>query len=132
MRKRRLMAAMLAGTMVFSSVAYADVQEQKHQPVLAQYQIATNTNADVKKEIPSGEETPGDPGQGTPEQDDTCDDRCQVRVEDCGESIGVTVGKCFLDTFTCTQLFFGTFVNQYVGIHILCQFPGMGAHLRPR
>ena len=68
MRKRRLMAAMLAGTMVFSSVAYADVQEQKHQPVLAQYQIATNTNADVKKEIPSGEETPGDPGQGTPEQ----------------------------------------------------------------
>ena len=51
------------------------------------------------------------------EQDDTCDDRCQVRVEDCGESIGVTVGKCFLDTFTCTQLFFGTFVNQYVGIH---------------
>lgn len=68
MRKRRLMAAMLAGTMVFSSVAYADVQEQKHQPVLAKYQIATNTNADVKKEIPSGEETPGDPGQGTPEQ----------------------------------------------------------------
>jgi len=57
------------------------------------------------------------------EQDNTGDDRRQVGVEDCREGVGVTVSQCFLYTLACTEFFFGTFVNQYVGIysHTQCQ-----------
>ena len=57
------------------------------------------------------------------EQDNTGDDRRQVGVEDSREGVGVTVSQCFLYTLACTEFFFGTFVNQYVGIysHTQCQ-----------
>ena len=51
------------------------------------------------------------------EQDDTGKDWSQVRVKDCRECIRVTVSQSSLDTLSCSQLFFCTFVNQYVGIH---------------
>ncbi len=38
-------------------------------------------------------------------------------VEDSREGVGVTVSQCFLHTLACTEFFFGTLVNQYVGIH---------------
>ncbi len=74
MRKKRLIAAVLAGTMVFSSVAYADVQEQgdatetqsveqqleeeqlEEQQLIAEYKVATPVNAAVKEEVPEKEE----------------------------------------------------------------------------
>ncbi len=74
MRKKRLIAAVLVGTMVFSSVAYADVQEQgdatetqsveqqleeeqlEEQQLIAEYKVATPVNAAVKEEVPEEEE----------------------------------------------------------------------------
>ena len=65
MKKRRLMAAMLAGTMALSSVAYADVRDQgkgsEHQITGGQIKVATDSNALVRVETPvSKTQTSGD------------------------------------------------------------------------
>ena len=51
------------------------------------------------------------------QQDNTCDQRSQVRVEDGRESVTITCGNSLLHTLTRTKLFLDTFINKHVGIH---------------
>ena len=56
-------------------------------------------------------------GAGTEiEEYDAGDDRGQVRVEDGRESVAVTVGDGFAQRFAGAKFFFGTFIDQHVGI----------------
>ena len=79
-------------------------------------------------QIDSGEEVTNntdDPGcseatdrTGTDhEQDDTCDQRGEVGVEDGREGIAVTLSHRFLHIFTLAQLLLDTLVDKHVGIH---------------
>lgn len=79
-------------------------------------------------QIDSGEEVTNntdDPGcseatdrTGTDnEQDDTCDQRGEVGVEDGREGIAVTLSHRFLHILTLAQLLLDTLVDKHVGIH---------------
>ena len=91
--------------------------------VLRQHEVVNQTSHEH-----SGEERyedTDDPGRSEAlhrtctevEQDDTCDQRREVRVEDSAEGVGITLVQSLFHTQTLLQLFLDTLIDQHVSIH---------------